>query len=130
MEHTPLDIFLTPGLMQDISQLRILKPLQMLLPTSGSGLVISLHHNSSMSVSTLTLEMVTEEDTGNYTCQPSNTRASSTTSLQVVDRVVGEELMMGNSALAWVGVRIAMLISGLLVTRIFPSLAWGFQVTL
>ena len=93
----------------------------MLQATSGSGLFISLYHNSSLSVSTLTLEMVSEEDTGNYTCQPSNTRASSTINLQVVDKVIGEELLMGNSALpstCWVCVRIAKIISGLVVTSL------------
>ena len=72
--------------------------LQMLLSGAGSGLTISLYHNSSLSISTLTMEMVTENDSGNYTCQPSNTRTTSTTHLQVVDTVVGEELLMGSSS--------------------------------
>ena len=68
----------------------------MLLSSTGSGLTISLYHNSSLSVSILTIERAREEDSGNYTCQPSNTRVSSTTNLLVVDRVLGKELVLGN----------------------------------
>jgi hypothetical protein len=45
---------------------------------------IHLVHNSSLSISTLTMMMVITKDTGNYTCQPSNTKTGDTIHLQVV----------------------------------------------
>lgn len=42
-----------------------------------------LHHNSSLSVSILSLARVTRDHAGNYTCQPSNTKISANTHLQV-----------------------------------------------
>jgi hypothetical protein len=62
---------------------------------------IHLVHNSSLSMSTLTMMMVSMNDTGNYTCQPSNTKTGDTIHLQVVEKEWGEQLMVsGGNTLA------------------------------
>ena len=65
----------------------------------GSGLNISLHHNSSLSLSRLTIESVRSFHTGNYTCQPANTRVGAVTHLQVVDKEWGEGFLLSSSCL-------------------------------
>jgi hypothetical protein len=54
---------------------------------------IHLVHNSSLSISTFTMMMVSMKDTGNYTCQPSNTKTEDTMHLQVVEKEWGEQLL-------------------------------------
>ena len=61
---------------------------------------ISLVHNSSLSISTLIMDMVSMKDTGNYTCQPSNTKTTDTMHLQVwekewAEKEWGEKLLIG-----------------------------------
>ena len=57
---------------------------------------IHLVHNSSLSISTLTMMMVSTKDTGNYTCQPSNTKTTDTIHLQVVVNEWGEQLLVSD----------------------------------
>ena len=57
---------------------------------------IHLVHNSSLSISTLTMMMVSMKDTGNYTCQPSNTKTGDTIHLQVVEKEWGEKLLVSS----------------------------------
>ena len=68
-----------------------------MLSSSSSKQTIHLVHNSSLSISTLIMNMVRVVDTGNYTCQPSNTKTTSTIHLQVVEKEWGEELLMGTA---------------------------------
>ena len=71
----------------------------MLLPLPGSGFSISLHHNSSLSLSRITIESVQSFHTGNYTCQPANTRVGAVTHLQVVDKEWGEGYLLSASCI-------------------------------
>ena len=48
----------------------------------------SLVHNSSVSVSRLVLPRVTSGHSGNYTCQPSNTKIAAETYIQVLALLV------------------------------------------
>ena len=64
---------------------------------------ISLVHNSSLSISTLTTMMVSMKDTVNYACQPSNTKTGDTMHLQVVEKELGEKLLVsgGNTLVVY-----------------------------